>query len=420
MSLRLTPPPAFVVVGATMATFLAASSAPSPLYPAYEEAFGFGPATLTVVFAVYVLALLAALLVVGRLSDHVGRRPVLAAALLLELGALALFLGAEATPALVAARVVQGLATGAAMGVMGAFLLDLQRHGTQRGAVVNGVAPLVGLALGGVVAGALADLAPEPLRLVYAVLGGLVLTLLLAVPFLPETAPRRPGALRSMRPVVAVPAAARRTFATSVPVMAATWSLGGLMLSVSGSVLATRFAVPGHLVAGLVLGAFTGTGALASYVGRERPPADLRRFGLVALVAGLVAFVAALVLTLLPLLVVAVVVAGAGFGSAFLGALRAVSALALTHERAGLMSAVYVVSYLAFSVPALVAGAVTLALGLDTTTVGYAVLVGLVATAALAVELRTRVARCPSEKPCSSSSRASAPAPSTPSSAPAR
>lgn len=385
---RLTPPVAFVVVGATLATFLAAASAPSPLYPAYEEAFGFSAATLTVVFAVYAVALLAALLVVGRLSDHVGRRPVLAAALLAELAALLVFLTASDTMALVVARVVQGLATGAATAVLGAYLLDLQRFGTQRGSLVNGVAPTAGLALGGVLAGALAQYAPAPLRAVYLVLAVLVAGLLLTVPSLPETAERRRGALTSLRPVLAVPVAARAAFLRSVPVMLSTWSLGGLMLSVSGSVLATRFGVTDHVVSGLVIATFSGAGAVASFLGRRLPSGVLTRSGLSALVVGLAAFVAALATTSLPVLVAAVLVAGAGFGSAFLGSLRTLSALAAPHERSGLMSSVYTVSYLAFSVPAVLAGLLTLRIGLSRTVLGYAVVVAVVAVLALVADLR--------------------------------
>ncbi|MBM6399586.1 MFS transporter [Phycicoccus sonneratiae] len=384
---RLTPPVAFVVVGATLGTVLAAASAPSPLYPAYQQAFGFSAATLTVVFAVYVLALLWALLVVGRLSDHLGRRPVLAAALVLLLGSLGLFLTADDTSTLLLARVVQGLATGTATAVLGAYLLDLQRYGTQRGSLVNGVAPTAGLAVGGLLAGVLAQYAPLPLRTVYSVLAVVVAGLLLAVPSLPETAPRRPGALGSLRPVLAVPGAARRVFARSVPAMVSTWSLGGLMLSVSGSVLATRFGVTDHAVSGLVIGAFSGAGALASFLARGLTSPVLTRAGLSVLVVGLVGFTGALAATSLPLLAVAVVVAGAGFGTSFLGMLRALSALAQPHERSALMSAVYTVSYLAFSVPAVVAGVVAGRIGLSRTVLGYAALVAVLAAGALAAEL---------------------------------
>ncbi|GGL24321.1 MFS transporter [Phycicoccus endophyticus] len=395
---RLRPPGAFVVVGLTVATFLAASSAPSPLYPAYEDTFDLTASSVTLVFAVYVLALLATLLVAGRVSDHVGRRPVLATALLVEAGSLVAFLLADGVLVLTLARVVQGVATGIAMGVMGAYLLDLQRYGTEHGALVNSVAPVAGLAVGGVLAGTLAEYAPAPLRLVYLVLLAAVLLLLLAVATLPETAARRPGALAAMRPVVAVPRRARPAFVGAVPVFASTWALGGLMLSVSGSVLASQLGVTNHALSGLVIAAFTGAGALASLLGRGLSSPTLTRSGLGALVAGLGAFVAALVLSSLDVLVLAVTVAGVGFGIAFLGALRSLTALAEPHERSALMSAVYMVSYVAFAVPALVAGALVGEVGLHATALGYAAVVGTVAATALVVDL-VRARRAPDGPP---------------------
>jgi MFS family permease len=100
--------------------FAAAASAPSPLYVVYQQEWGFSGTTLTVVFAVYVLALILSLLVLGALSDHVGRRPVLAAAITLEAVALVLFIVADGVPVLLLARIAQGIATGAALTTLGA------------------------------------------------------------------------------------------------------------------------------------------------------------------------------------------------------------------------------------------------------------------------------------------------------------
>ena len=138
---------AFWLVGLTLVAFLAASSAPSPLYVVFQERWGFSALTLTTVFASYAIALLVALVTVGGISDFVGRRPVLLAALALEAVSMVVFLVAHDVPLLVLARVVQGLATGAATGVASAALVDLQPAGTQLGGVVNGAAATGGLAL---------------------------------------------------------------------------------------------------------------------------------------------------------------------------------------------------------------------------------------------------------------------------------
>src|ERR1700730_13906545 len=172
---------AFWLVAVTTAMLTAASSAPSPLYPLYQSEFRFSAITLTVIFAVYVFALMASLLTVGRLSDYIGRRVVLAGSLVVEAAAMALFLEADGVVWLVFARIVQGFATGAAIGVLGAYLLDLQpRDRLRLGSLVNTAAPTFGLGFGAVLTGVLVQYAPHPTRLIFAILTSLFVALALA------------------------------------------------------------------------------------------------------------------------------------------------------------------------------------------------------------------------------------------------
>jgi MFS family permease len=375
----------FWLIAGTTAALPAASSAPSPLYPVYQAEFGFSSITLTAIFAVYVLALLFSLLTVGRLSDFLGRRPVLAVALIVEAASMAVFLDAHSVGALYAARFVQGLATGAALGLVGAYLLDLQpADGSRLGSLVNGAATTGGLGLGAALSGALIQYAPHPTRLVWAVLTGTFLVLALATAVLPETVDRKAGALGAMRPRVSVPTPARRAFVRAIPTMAATWMLGGLMLSVGGSLLTVVFGQHNHAVVGLVIGVFAASAAVASLALRDRSPEEMERLGTSALFVGTGLFAFALVTTSLTLFVSAAVIAGSGFGPAFLGAFRTVSQQAEPHERAALISAIYVVSYLALSIPALIAGLLITNTGLRDTALGYGLVVAVVAAAAVA------------------------------------
>jgi MFS family permease len=378
---------AFWLVTATTATLLAASSAPSPLYAVYQAEFRFSAITLTAVFAVYVLALLASLLTVGRLSDHLGRRPVLAVALIVQAGAMAIFLDAHGVGALYAARVVQGLATGAAVGVLGAYLLDLQPvDGSRLGSLINSAAATGGLGIGAVLTGVLVQYAPKPTRLVFVVLLTAFVGLAMATALLPETVRRQPGALAVLRPRVSVPPAARRPFLRSVPTMVSTWMLGGLMFSVGGSLMASVFGQHNHAVIGVVLGLFAGMAAVGSIAMRNRAPETMARTGTMLLTAGVALFVWALASGSFPTFIVGAVLAGAGFGPAFLGAFRTVSQLAAPHERAALISAIYTVSYLAFSIPAVVAGLVIAHLGLRGPALAYGALVALVALGTVVFE----------------------------------
>src|SRR4051794_11357084 len=159
---RLSRPAAFWAVATLLVLVLAASGVPSPLYRVYQARFGFGSAVLTTIFGIYAIALLAALLVAGSLSDHVGRRPVLVGALLVQAVAMVLFLAADGVGWLIAGRVVQGLSTGALTGTLGAALLDNQRRERPIGPLVNSAGPGLGLALGAVGAGVLVELLAHP------------------------------------------------------------------------------------------------------------------------------------------------------------------------------------------------------------------------------------------------------------------
>jgi hypothetical protein len=163
--------------------------------------------------------------------------------------------------------------------------------------------------------------------------------------------------------------------------MLSTWALGGLMFSVGGSVVRTVFDRPSTAVVGVVLGIFAGAAATTGVLVSPLRPERIERLGTVALAVGAGVFLVALEVSSLALFVMAGALAGSGFGSAFLGSMRSLTQLAEPHERAALLSAVFVASYLALSVPALAAGVLIPRIGLLDTTVGYAGLVGLGALA---------------------------------------
>jgi len=383
---RLSPTWALWLNGAILVTFLAASSAPSPLYAIYREAWGFSALTLTVVFSSYALAFLAALLVFGSLSDHRGRREVVLASLALEFVAVLLFWRADSVGWLLAARVLQGLATGIATSAVGAGLLDLHR---ERGALVNAVAPMVGLGIGALVTSALVQFAPAPTQLVFELLLVVFAVLAVAAYYLPETAPLRPGAWRSLKPSFTIPARARTTMWKILPVNTAQWALGGFYLSLGPTLAREVTGSSAPLVGGALIGAMVMSSALAMALMRQRAPQSALIAGAAALAVGIVIAMAGVQLHLSAAFFSGTVIAGLGFGGAFIGSLRSLVPLAAPHERAGLMSGFFVASYLAFSIPAIAAGMLVGRFGLQPTTLGYGlVLAAMAATAWLAIRLR--------------------------------
>ncbi|NNG40055.1 MFS transporter [Flexivirga sp. ID2601S] len=359
-----------------MVGMMAAAAAPSPLYPIYQQLWGFSSFTLTVIFAVYVVALLATLLTVGSLPDHVGRRPILIAGMVLLGVGMLLFVHASGTGTLLLARIVQGVATGAMTGAVSALIVDLAPS-PQRGSMVSSGAPTFGLGFGAALAGALVEYAPWPRYLVYWVLLAAYVVLAVALFYVPEErdGARPPAAvlLRSLRPSLGIAPQTRPVLAGLVPAFVATWALGGLYLSLGSSVVGKLLGVGNHFVVGLVLAGFFVPAAFSLLLA-ERLPAPRRRVvGLALLGGGVALTVLGVLVTSLPVYLAGSVVAGAGFGITFLVAMGAIVAATPPRSRAQTFATVFVISYTAFSVPAVVAGLAVQGFGLRPTLVGYGV-----------------------------------------------
>lgn len=369
---------AFLVI--TMLTFLAASSAQTPLYQVYQDSLHFSAAMLTVIFGVYAVSLLAALLTVGSLSDYLGRKPVIFVALILNMVAMLLFINADSTAYLIAARALQGFATGMATAVLSATLLDTDRL---RGPMLNSLAPLLGMASGGLGSGLLVEFAPRPTQLIYFTLLGLMALQAVCMLRLPETVSRIPGALKSLAPTLHVPQQARRALWLAMPLNVAVWSLGGFFSSLAPSLVRAATGSTSHLIGGGLVAVVTLSGAVMIYSLRARAADRIMRLSAVLLAACVALLLVAVQSASLWLFFVASVIAGLGFGGGFMGSVRSIVGLALPHERAGLMSAFYALSYLAFCVPALLAGNLSRVFGLIATTDGYGAVLIVLALSAL-------------------------------------
>ncbi|UVM06730.1 MFS transporter [Pseudomonas laurylsulfatiphila] len=374
----------------TLLSFLAASTAPTPLYHLYQEQMQFSAATLTLIFGVYALSLLVALLTVGSLSDYLGRKPVIFTAVVLNILAMLLFIHSDSVTWLISARVLQGFATGMATAVLGATLLDTDR---ERGPLVNSVAPLTGMAIGGLGCGVLAEFAPAPLHLTYWLLLALFVMQAVYVWRLPESVSRQAGVWASLRPTLHVPRQARSTLWRVLPLNTALWALGGFYASLAPSLVRTATGSTSNMIGGATVAALTLTGALMIYSMRNRPAGKSLLLGASMMPAGVVLILLGVHSASLLLFFLGTLVAGCGFGSGFLGTLRSLVPLALPHERAGLVSTYYALSYLAFCLPSLLAGNLSRTLGLVATVDGYGAVLILLALGALAGLMRPRSGR---------------------------
>ena len=376
----------WILAGLFLIVFFA-SAAASPLYRVYQARFHFSAETLTAVFAVYVLVLLVTLLIFGSVSDYLGRLPVIITALVFSAAACVVFLTAHEVGALYVARSLQGIAAGLASGPIGAALIDLQPPGSQRAPVVTSVFSSLGLALGALITSALVQYAPAPTHLIWWILLAVFAVSIGTVLAMAEPGGRRPGVLASLRPHVAVPRQARGTFAGAVPCMVAGWALGGLYLSLGPSLAAAATGSPNLLWGGLVIFLLCGTGAIAAFALRSLSPRAAMLAGCLCLLAGMAVTFGAIATTTSPAFLIGTTVAGVGFGLAFQGSFRMITALAKPDDRAGLVTAIYIVGYLAFSIPALIAGVATTHFGLHPTALVYSASLAALAAAAVGILL---------------------------------
>ena len=381
----------FWVAAAFAFLAFAANTAASPLYRVYEAQFHFSPTTLTLLFTVYIVVLLTTLLLFGSVSDYRGRRMVMLSGLAFGAVGCGMFLIAHGVGLLFVARALQGVAVGLISGAASAALLDLRPNGGAA-PLVSSAAPTGGQALGAIGASVLAQYAPAPTRLVWWLLLGAFVIGVVAVLAMPEPGTVRPGVLSSLRPHVSVPRAARGTFATAVPALVGIWALAGFYLSLGPSLAAQLLHSHNLLWGGILIFLLTGLGAAASALLARKNPSVVMLAGCLLLVVGALVTFASIETGTPAVLFVGTAIAGLGFGPAFMGAYRATVAAATSYDRAGLITAIYIVSYLATGIPAVLAGIATSHYGLHRTALVYSVAVAVLAAVAVASLLARQMA----------------------------
>ncbi len=345
---------------------MAGTTLPTPLYPLYQEKFGFSELTVTVVYAVYAFGVIGVLLLAGNASDTIGRRPTLRWGLAFAAASAVCFLCADALGWLYAGRLLSGLSAGLFTGAATAYVMELAPPGgTARATLVATAANMGGLGCGPLLAGLLAEYAPDPLLLPFAVHLALVAVAALVLQWLPETvAERRPlSAVRPRKP--ALPARVRAVFVPAAVASFAGFALFGVFTSVSPAFLARYLHVDNHAVSGIVvaLAFFASTGGQVA-AGRVGPSRSLP-LGCAVLFAGLVLLAVALATDLLVFIVLAALVGGTGQGLAFRAALSAVAAASPPDQRAAVISSLFVVAYIGISIPVIGVGLLADPLGLE-------------------------------------------------------
>ena len=263
--------------GAHLRRAYLAAGAPTPLLVVFQQEWRFAPWVLTVAFATYAIGLLAALLVAGQLSDYAGRRPVLIVALAVELLSMLMFVFAPGIGWVIAARAVQGIATGAATSAFTASIVEhAPVHRKRLATIIGSVAPAGGLGIGALLTGVAVQFTQHASLIVFAALAVVMAAGAAVTALSAETATPRPGAVRSLVPQVAVPRAARREFTAAVPVHLAAWMLSGLFLGLGPTIIQDLFGLHSRLLNGATAFVLPETAAVAAFSLAGSTPADHR------------------------------------------------------------------------------------------------------------------------------------------------
>ncbi|BBZ35293.1 MFS transporter [Mycolicibacterium confluentis] len=374
---------------------LGVSGMPAPLYGIYETTWHLSPLATTIVFGVYAFAALAAVLVSGRISDVVGRKPVLLGALVALIVGLVLFLLAQNIVLLLIARAIHGAAVGSIVVAAAAALLDLRPDHGMRSGQLSGVAFNIGMTVAIVVSAGLAQYAPHPLRTPYAAVAVVCAVVGAGVLALREThTSRAAGPIRISKPAVAPEI--RQDFWFAALGAMASWSVLGVLLSLYPSLAAHQAHIDNLLFAGGVVGTTAFAAALAQ-MAATRVPAHLAAiFGDIGMAVALLVTIPVLVLQSWQLVFVAAALLGATFGLGFGGSLRHLSKVVPTDQRGETMSAFYVLAYSAMAVPTIIAGWAATRWTLATVFPWFAALTALACVAAAvvgAVTMRKQASR---------------------------
>ncbi len=346
----------FLLLLALLALALGTSALPSPLYPIYAEQWGFSPLTTTVIFAVYAIGALVAALTVGPISDAVGRKPVLITALVTILIGLAIFLIATQVWQLLVARLLHGAAIGATIVVSGAALLDVRPNDGDRNGAISGASLNLGIAAAVLGSACAAQWSSYPLRMPYAVIMAITVVLLIgAIALVEPHTGRTGGRVRIARP--SVPREVRTDFWFAGIGIFASWSVLGVFLSLYPALTQQ---VTGHrsvLFVGTVIASMAVAASGAQWIAGRFEARATAIIGDLGMVVALIGAIFAVRSGSTAAVIVDALFLGAVFGLAFGGSLRHISEVAPADARGRVMSAYYLLGYLAMGIPTVIAGA---------------------------------------------------------------
>ena len=363
---------AFGSAVAALAISFAANAAPVPLYNVYRSQDGLTNGAVSLAVVAYSFGTIAALLLLGRLSNYWGRRrTAIASVVLVVLGCLML-LEVHSTGSLVAGRLLMGVGSGVASTSLTAYIVDTApSRPAWLASVASSQGPMFGLAVGAVGSGALVEFAPWPRQLVYAVIVVLLVLTALLIALSPETVTPRVGAWRSLRPQVGLPGRVTHLVPVAAAVFLATWATGSFYQALVPALVEDQLHTTSPLTIGLVFASYMAASAFGAPLAGRFRPATAQRIGMLAFLVAMAGIITAISFGRLPLFIAATVLAGASQGVAISATVRGLLFGSTLADRAPIFSVIYLLSYSGAAFPSLIAGALSDTVSLPTIALGY-------------------------------------------------
>jgi len=377
-----------VIAAYTFAAVMLGTTIPTPLYAIYASRLHLKPFLITVIFAVYALGVIAALMLFGRLSDQIGRKPVLLAAVMFSAASAAVFISSGDLPALFTGRVLSGISAGLVTGAATAYISELH-HDRSRGSLLATATNMGGLGTGPLVSGLLAQHAAQPTRLPFIVAAALLLPALLLLT-VPDTVERVDGSVAvSIRPQrLGVPRGIRVPFASAAIAGFVGFAMLGFITALVGNFLSQGLGNHSHQTAGVVAFLVFAAGTCGQLSASRLSSRTGSLLGLAVLPAGLALVTLALPAKSLPLFLVGAMVGGVGSGFAVRSAVLLVNHIAPPARRGEALSTFFVIGYIGITVPVVGAGILITTTTLLTATVTLAVVVAALAAVAAVILVR--------------------------------
>lgn len=356
----------------TLTTLYAVSAAPTPLLNLYQQQIGLTNGDLAITAVSYFLSMLATLLVLSRLSNHLGRRAVSIAALGFIIAASLLLNIAQDKTLFMLARAFTGIACGLGSSAVAAYIIDsVPPERAKLGAIITGSAPLLGLCGGTFGAAAWAahshDFSPIYLTLILLSVMGLI-----GIGFSRETVQvNRQNLWRSLRPTLSVPTALRPYLPAAAAAFAGTWTMGGFYMAYSSSIVKELFGEASPLLAAAIYAGLLAPNILGNLFAGKFSPQTAQKAGITLFFLSVMGIALGLNIASSTLFFAATLLAGVATGLAFTGSMQSLLQRTQSADRAAVLSVIYLISYSGAVLPNFVVRQVAGLLSLNQIAWGY-------------------------------------------------